>query len=95
MNNIKALVAKYGINFMIDEIYKDPEKGARKIIDWADRFAKDDFRVQIRTVREVIENEDHPYHDYVLNLFRNLDEGVWRKLLVNFFLNANSIIIRS
>ena len=89
MNNIKALVAKYGINFMIDEIYKDPEKGARKIIDWADRFAKDDFRVQIRTVREVIENEDHPYHDYVLNLFRNLDEGVWRKLLVNFFLNAN------
>ena len=89
MNNIKALVAKYGINFMIDEIYKDPEKGARKIIDWADRFAKDDFRVQIRTVREVIENEDHPYHDYVLNLFRNLDKGVWRKLLVNFFLNAN------
>ena len=89
MNNIKALVAKYGINFMIDEIYKDPEKGARKIIDWADRFAKDDFRVQIRTVREVIENEDHPYHDYVLNLFRNLDKEVWRKLLVNFFLNAN------
>ena len=40
MNNIKALVAKYGINFMIDEIYKDPEKGARKIIDWADRFTK-------------------------------------------------------
>ena len=25
MNNIKALIAKYGINHMIDEIYKDPE----------------------------------------------------------------------
>ena len=67
--NIKTRMAKYGIEHMIDEIYKDPEKGLRKVIDWAEKYAGDTFQSQISLFRTIIENPENPYHSFFIKVF--------------------------
>ena len=58
-------------------------------MDWADQFAGPDlFPGQRRVIREILENEDHPYHPYVLNFLQNVDPEVLKTLAVNFFVNT-------
>ena len=87
--NIKSRMAKYGIEHMIDEIYKDPEKGFRKVLDWAEKYAGDSFQSQLSLFRSIVENPENPYHSFFIKVFTDLDPGVVRKLLVNFFVYAN------
>ena len=35
-----------------------------------------------------IENKEHPYHDFVLHLFKDVDQDVLTTLVTNFFINA-------
>lgn len=87
--SIKTKVAKYGIEKMIDEVYKDPEAGIQTLLSWADRYSGEDFRTQIGLFKEIAGNPEHPYHDFILKVFTDLDKEVVKKLLVNFFVYAN------
>ena len=82
---------KLGIDQIIKYVYKDPEKNLLKIMDWADKFAKGEFVSQRRVIREIIENPEHPYHGYVLKVFRELDPEITKTMVSNFFINANMI----
>ena len=42
-------------------------------------------------IREIIENKDHPYHEYVLKILKELDPEVTKTMVSNFFINANLI----
>ena len=46
------------------------------------------FEGQRKAIREVIENKEHPYHDFVLHLFKDVDQDVLTTLVTNFFINA-------
>lgn len=87
--SIKSVVAKYGLEKMINNVYENPEKGMQTLLGWADKFAKGEYESQRKLIREIVETENHPYHDFVFNIFRNLDKEVVKKLLVNFFVYAN------
>ncbi len=82
---------KLGLEQAFRYIYKDPEKNLLKLMDWADKFSKGDFPNQRRVIREIFENQDHPYHSYVLSLLHNVDPEVVKALVTNFFINANLI----
>ena len=71
--DVSTTVKKLGLEQAFRYLYKDPEQNLLKLMDWADKFAKGEFAPQRAVLREVIENPDHPYHQYVLNLFRNVD----------------------
>ena len=79
---------KLGIEQTFRYVYKDPEPNMRKLMDWADRFAGNEFEGQRKAIREVIENKEHPYHDFVLHLFKDVDQDVLTTLVTNFFINA-------
>ena len=89
--DVSTTVKKLGLEQAFRYLYKDPEQNLLKLMDWADKFAKGEFAPQRAVLREVIENPDHPYHQYVLNLFRNVDEDVVKTTGVNFFINANLV----
>ncbi|MGI5977249.1 MAG: radical SAM protein [Candidatus Limivicinus sp.] len=87
MNTLKKL----GIEQAFRYIYKDPEKNLRSLMDWADKFSKGRFVSQRKAIREAIENPEHPYHGYILNMIENVDRDVFTTIVVNFFINANLI----
>ena len=82
---------KLGLEQIFKYLFKDPETNMIKLINWADKFAGGIFPSQRRVIRDVIENKDHPYHDYVMKLFRDVDHDVLKTLFTNFFVNTNLI----
>ncbi len=80
---------KLGIEQVFRYLYKDPEKNLRKLMDWADKFSKGGFPSQRRVIREIIENPDHPYHEYILKILRDVDPEVTKTIVSNFFINAS------
>ena len=89
--NLGNSLKKLGIEQTFRYVYKDPEPNMRKLMDWADHFAGNEFEGQRKAIREVIENKEHPYHDFVLHLFKDVDQNVLTALVTNFFINANLI----
>ena len=86
--NLGNSLKKLGMEQTFRYVYKDPEPNMRKLMDWADRFAGNEFEGQRKAIREVIENKEHPYHDFVLHLFKDVDQDVLTTLVTNFFINA-------
>ncbi len=82
---------KFGIEHAMNYLYKDPEKNLRTIMDWADRFAGDEFAVQRGMIRAAIEDPANPYYSYIRRLITDVDPKVMKTLVTNFFINANLI----
>ena len=82
---------KFGIEQMVNQLYKNPENNLRTLMDWADRFAGGEFQTQRAVIREIIENPDHPYYPFVRRLISDLDPKVMKTLVTNFFINASMI----
>ena len=84
---IKKFALKQGINFL----YRNPEKNLLKMMDWADKFAGDQFPSQRKVMREAMSNPEHPYYGYIRRLFHEIDPHVMKTTAINFFLNASLI----
>ena len=89
--NLGNSLKKYGIEQIFRYVYKDPEPNMRKLMDWADKFSGGVMEPQRKAIREAVENPEHPYHDYILHMFRDIDESVMTRLATNFFINASLI----
>ena len=89
--NFSNTLKKLGIEQAINYLYKDPETNLRKIMDWADKFSGGEFPSQRKVIREVIEDPNHPYHEFVLHMISEIDPKVMKTLVTNFFINANLI----
>lgn len=85
---IANTLKKLGLEQTFDYLYKNPEANMRKLMDWADKFSEGEFEPQRKAVREAMENPDHPYHEYILHIIRDIDPEVAKTLAVNFFINA-------
>lgn len=86
--DVKSTIRKFGLEQAFRYLYKDPEKNMLKMMDWADKFAKGEFVSQRALIREIIENPEHPYHPFVMDLAKNTDQDVLETLAVNFFIHA-------
>lgn len=86
--NFNATLQKLGIEQAVNYLYRDPEKNLRVLMDWADKFAGDEFPSQREIIRQAVENEDHPYHAYIRHMIRDIDPKVMKTLVTNFFINS-------
>ena len=80
---------KFGLSKVFDYIYKDPDKNLLTIMDWADKFAGDDFVAQRHAIREAISNPKHAYYPYVRHVINDIDPKVMKTIANNFFFNVN------
>ena len=79
---------QFGLDRAIDMAYKDPDKNLMKIMDWADKFAGDDFVGARKEIRKELEDKNSPYQKYITHVINDINPDVAKTLLGNFFLNA-------
>ena len=84
---------KFGIEQMVNQLYKNPEKNLRTLMDWADRFAGGEFQTQRAVIRETIENPEHPYYPFARRLISDLDPKVMKTLVTNFFILFKKVVL--
>lgn len=89
--NTSVALKKFGLEQAFNYLYKDPEKNLVKLMDWADKFSKGEFEPQRRTIREAVENPNHPYYSYIRRLLSDVDPEVMKTIVLNFFINANLV----
>ena len=86
--NVSNTIKKFGLEQAFKYLYKDPDTNLLKLMDWADKFAGDEFVNQRRLVREALTDENHPYYGYIRRILTDVDPNVMQTLAVNFFANA-------
>ncbi len=89
--SVSSTIAKFGLTKAFDHLYKDPENNLPQLMDWADKFAGDQFPAQRRAIRAAIEDAQNPYYPYVRHIIRDVDPEVMKTTAVNFFINGNLI----
>ncbi|MCI5595382.1 MAG: radical SAM protein [Lachnospiraceae bacterium] len=86
--DVSATIKKFGLEQAFRYLYKDPENNLLKIMDWADRFAGDEFVTQRRMIREAITDPSHPYYGFIRHILNDVDPHVMKTTAVNFFINS-------
>ena len=89
--DVSTTIKKFGLEQAFRYLHKDPEKNLVKIMDWADKFAGNDFVPQRRMIREAMTNPKHPYYGYIRHILKDIDPHVMQTTAVNFFINAGLI----
>ena len=87
--SMKETVQSMAVKQALKYLESEPEKNLPKLMDWADKFDKDDlYAPQRRTVRKVLENPDGNWYQLIMKVFE-LDPGVRKAFLENFIINAS------
>ena len=86
--DVSATMKKFGLEAAFKYLQRDPERNLLRLMDWADRFAGDEFVSQRKMNRDAMTDPEHPYYGYVRHIIHDLDTNVMETVAVNFFINA-------
>jgi MoaA/NifB/PqqE/SkfB family radical SAM enzyme len=90
--NVTNKIKSYGLKKVYDYLDKDPDNNIPKLMNWVDKFDKNNnFAVQRKVVRGVIENPDNNWYTLIKSLWTDIDSGVRRTIFENMILNAGLI----
>ena len=85
---IEGFVAKS----VLDYVTEDVDQGLPKLMDWADRFDKDDLYLGARRVmHDVIDHPDGNWYTLIRNIWRDTDPAVRKVFFENFIVNTSLI----
>lgn len=83
--NIKSFAVKKAIDY----VSGDPEKNIPKLINWADKFDKDNlFPAQRKKIHEIIDNPDNNWYRLILSLWSDIDDDVRKTMFENLAVNS-------
>jgi MoaA/NifB/PqqE/SkfB family radical SAM enzyme len=85
---VKEKITKMTINKILDGIYKDPEHGMEKAMDFADTISLGNFATPRRLIREMAMDPEGVYHPLVRRITEEYDPHVVRTIVTNFFVQA-------
>lgn len=86
--NVDEKIKTYGLEKTLRYIHKNPEKNLRKSVNVARKISPNAYQHQIDMVEEAINDPNHVYHPYIMNLLNNIDPEVLDTFVINFLLNA-------
>ena len=70
----------------------DPDEAIPKLLDWVDKFDKNDAVAGQRKVfHEVVDNPDNNWYRLIKSMWTDIDGGVREKFFENFILNATAL----
>ncbi len=68
---------------------KDPDKNLPKLLEWADRFDKDNlYATQRKVFHNILENPDSNWYQFIKGLWTDIDPGVRKTFFENFIVNS-------
>ena len=92
--DISMQMKKAALRTAMGYIEKNPENNMLKLMDWVDALAgngPNSFPSQRAMVRKVLEDKDSSMRRLIMNVFRDVDNDVIKKVFENFFLNASLV----
>ena len=88
VENVKAFAVKKALAYLDG----DPDKNIPKLLEWVDKFDKDDeYLTQRNAFRSVVSNPDNNWYRLIKSLWTDIDDDVRKTFFENFIVNANLI----
>ena len=85
--NLQSFAVKKVLHYM----YEDPGKSLPKLLDWADKFDKDNmFASQRKVFHNIIENPDNNWYRLIKSLWTDIDPEVRKTFFENFMVNTSA-----
>ena len=85
-------ISSAGLRLAYAYLDSNPEKNLPKLMDWVDRFDREDaVKNQRQTFRRIIEDKDSNWYRLILSVWNDLDAGVRRAVFRDFIINATVI----
>lgn len=79
-------IKKFSVEQAIDYLNKNPVKNLPKLLDWADTFCAGKFEGQRRAIRKACLDPNDAHYPMVQHILNDVDPGVLKTSLVNFFI---------
>lgn len=90
--NVKENIQSFAVKKALDYLDGDPNKNLPKLLDWADKFDKDNLYAPARQIfHQILENPDNNWYKLVLSLWDDVDPSVRKTFFNNFIVNASLI----
>lgn len=77
---------KFSVEQAIDYRNRNPVKNLPKLLDWADTFCAGKFEDQRRAIRKACLDPADAHYPMVQHILNDIDPGVLKTTLVNFFI---------
>lgn len=90
--NIKENFQSFAVKQLLEYLDGDLDRNLPKLLEWADKFDKDDlYPSQRKKLHEIFRNEDNNWYQLTKSLWSDIDTEVRKTFLTNFFVNATLI----
>ncbi len=90
--DMKERLQSFAVQKVLHYLKEDPDKSLPKLLDWADKFDKDDLYVKQRAMfRKIIENPDNNWYRMMKSLWTDIDSEVRQTFFNNFIVNTSLI----
>lgn len=87
---IKEKIGTMVMQRAMEYIAGNPEDNLPNLMKWADKLdKKDHWKVQRDIIRDVIDQPDNNWYQYIMSLFEDIDNEVLKATFRNFFINAS------
>jgi len=86
----KEKISGFLLNQAMNYISGDPEKNLPKLLAWVDGIGwGENFATHKKVFHEILENPENNWYQYVMGLWRDIDNDVLKATFRNFGLNAS------
>lgn len=87
--NTKGKISSFVLNQAMNYISGNPEKNLPKLLHWIDSLDIEGFESKSKIFHEVLDHSDNVWHQYLMGLWRDIDNDILKVFFRNFGLNAN------
>ncbi len=90
-NNIKDNITAFGVKTLLNHIDKNPEKSIEKTLNLLVKLDKNGKYIGNRagSIQQFMSDKDNNWYKLVNSLWTDIDDGVRRKFIENFVVNAS------
>ena len=90
--NVGSELKKLGLKAAYNYLDRDPETNMPRLMDWVDKFVKEDVMVLQREVfRKIISEKNSNWYQLLTSLWKDIDDDVRKALFENLVINANAL----
>lgn len=91
MKSAKQLIGTAVMNEAYRYMAHDPMKNLPKLIDWAEKIMKKDYRKTAQQFRDIAKDPANNWNQLIQRYFGELNPATQKKFLINFMVNAGMV----